>query len=147
MLPKLAIKLTTAAITIAALTACSQNGAPNAVQPPVSASSAAAEPSAGTESSAATGVELSVIPAAVDGCHSDKPIVATVSWHSPVPGTKIIVYSPKSDTPHLFSEGGFSGSAETGAWVLPGTRFVLINTRTQSVLTTRIVTSTACGKE
>lgn len=105
-------------------------------------SSAPTQPTASTPTAA--GAMLMVQPAGVDGCNPNQPVVATVSWHSREPSVKVMVQGPGHETPQLFSESGYSGSAKTGNWVANGTRFTLTDASNGHVLAEQTVGMTPC---
>ena len=135
------VGLSVAAVVLtASLAACGQG------QPQSSAASnggVASQPVASAANVA--GAMLMVQPATVDGCNPNQPVVATVSWHSREPSVKVTVQGPGHDTPQLFSESGYSGSAKTGDWVTNGTKFTLISAPDGHVLAEQTVGVTPCS--
>lgn len=91
------------------------------------------------------GAVLMVQPASVDGCNPHQPVVATVSWRSREPRVKVMVQGPGQNTPQLFSESGYSGSAKTGDWVVNGTKFTLTSASNGHVLAEQTVGVTPCS--
>ncbi|MGH2508137.1 MAG: hypothetical protein ACRDHZ_12140 [Ktedonobacteraceae bacterium] len=119
------------------MAACSQSG---------QSSPAAVEPTASTATTpvGSTTATLTVQPSSVDGCKPNQPVVATVSWHSSVPTVKIMVAGPGQMTPHLFSEGGHTGSAKTGDWVVANTKFTIVDPASGSILASYTVGANHC---
>lgn len=92
---------------------------------------------------------LVVEPGSVADCGPSPGTAATVSWRvKGPPGVEVnvLVADPKSSRFKLFSSGGATGSAETGAWVMPGTRFELVNAKTQEAVASYTVTSKPCSQ-
>lgn len=119
----------------ALITSCSQHDAP-AVPPTsqVSAIHATRIPKA----------TLTVTPTTVAGCESGKPFVAEVRWHSPVPNVTVMVNNA-GQSPRLFSQGGYSGKAITGSWVVANTNFTLVDASKGVTLATASVDLSRCG--
>lgn len=124
------------AATALTLAACGQSQAPT---------SGVSAPAAQSQTAAAGSATLTVTPDAVADCHPPRPVVATVNWHSAVPKVKVMVTSPSQATPHLFSESGFTGSAQTGDWVVAKTRFELVDAADGKQLAQVIVGTKTCN--
>lgn len=141
-----------ATVLAASLAACGQGQQQSSAAPRqdqqqtgiAPSSVASSQPDATLDTNVA-GATLMVQPASIDGCTPNQPIVATVSWRSPVPKNRVMVTSPGQVSPQLFSESGYSGSAKTGEWVVNGTRFALIDASNQHLLAERTVTMTPCS--
>lgn len=67
---------------------------------------------------------ISVEPASVAAC--DPAVEVLLLWDfTGIPGVKVVnVYVGASPNEKLFVAGGVKGSAKTGSWARPGTRFV-----------------------
>lgn len=145
------VLVTTIAVAALSLAACGQSHAPSTTEAaaadraPVATPAQPQEPSA---TSAAVGsATLTVTPDVVDNCKPGQPVAATVKWHSDAPKVKVMVAGPGQATPHLFSESGFTGSAQTGNWVFANTRFTLIDAVTNRQLAQVVVAPKACASK
>lgn len=127
-----------ATVLAASLAACGQGE-----QQSNTASTAGASSSAASSTSGA-GAMLVVEPASVDGCKPNQPVTATVSWHSKDPHVKVMAAAPSQAQLQLFSEGGYTGQAKTGNWVVANTRFELIDAETGKQLAKLTVRATQC---
>lgn len=117
------------------MVACSPGGQQS---PVITAPADGASVPAGAEKASA----LTVRPATVDGCKAGQPIIATVSWHSSAPHVKVMVGEKGSQK--LFSEGGYTGSAETGKWVVAKTRFTLVDSDSRKILASHVMGEVPC---
>jgi NADP-dependent 3-hydroxy acid dehydrogenase YdfG len=83
----------------------------------------------------------------ISSCDSNKLITSKVTWqvrdHS-IDHVKVMVVDPGASEGKLFSEGGFTGEAETGEWVKLGMRFDLLRADSGAKLATYTVTQEAC---
>ena len=128
-----------AAVLAASLAACGQS------QQQSNPTSSAGASSPASSNISAAGAMLMVQPATVDGCKPNQPIVATVSWHSSAQKNQVMVFAPGQATPRLFSESGYRGSAQTGDWVVNGTKFALTDASNGHVLAEQTVSMTQCS--
>lgn len=93
--------------------------------------------------------ELKVNPGQVFRCAGRDRAVAKVSWAVTDPEVKdwVEVYATapgEGQTKTLFAKGGLQGDAETGNWVLEGTRFDLVNPADGKELASYVVTALPC---
>ena len=96
---------------------------------------------------AATGTQLIVEPAHVQSCAGRDRVVATVRWQVADPAVstvRIEVDSTQEPQRKRFAEGGASGEARTGDWVVAGTRFHLVDAASGRELATHDVGSQPC---
>lgn len=93
-------------------------------------------------------VKLTVTPGGVPVCLPGHRIASSVSWAVESDGArqvKVDVLAPDSTKARLFTEGRNVGSAATGVWVVPGTRFDLIDSNNGEDLATYTVTASRCA--
>jgi hypothetical protein len=131
-------------LAMSALTGCQKPAAP-ASDAPVPASAAPA-PAATPAQGSARNVTFAVTPATVSGCNGAAPIVAEVKWSvQDIAGTEVKVeVKNKDQEPQLLSIGGRTGQARTGAWVVSGTRFRLVDNTSGQELATHEMTAEPC---
>jgi hypothetical protein len=97
---------------------------------------------------AASGVVLSAAPNPVDTKKFQGPPSTRITWK--LPGAARVEIHVESPDGTLWTEGGASGSAQTGAWVRNGLKFYLLDIsqgkpgRLAAVLT--VATCTGCSK-
>ena len=130
-------------LVFSALAGCQQAAAPASDAPaPIPASA----PPVAQAQFAAKNVKFEVAPATVSGCNAAAPIVADVRWSvedAAVTAVKVEVKNKDQDA-QLLALGGRTGQARTGAWVVSGTRFRLIDATTGRELARHEVTSYPC---
>jgi len=121
-------------LCLLALSACQAEGVP---PPPPPAPPA---PAAVIQSSSKA---LSIDPKEMPSC---EPMEATVSWdvsdQPNLPSVELWVGGDNDEK--LFAGGGPTGSAKTGAWTRPGTRFRLKTPQTRQVIVEALVGGPGC---
>lgn len=121
-------------LCIAALSACQPEGVPPPPQP------AQPAPAAVLQSSSKA---LSIEPSEIANCEA---VEALVSWDlSDQPNlTSVELWVGGDGDEKLFAGGGPVGSAKTGVWTRPGTRFRLKTPQTHQVIVEALVGGPGC---
>jgi hypothetical protein len=99
--------------------------------------------SATTETARAASLEI--LPESAS-CDASGPFTAEVKWRLEEAAATKVELRIKSASGTLFAEGGRSGSAKTGKWVVPGLRFVLRDPGAGEVLAEVIAQKPVCEK-
>lgn len=89
-----------------------------------------------------------VEPANVSPCEVAKGVVGEVNWDYSTKAavTKVRVMVPgQGGAETLFSEGSAAGSATTGGWLQPGTKFLFRNAGDDSLLDTVVIGEAPCA--
>ena len=96
---------------------------------------------------AATGVRLTITPAAIPGCDPQAKITAVIRWRVDTPGTTAVlleISDAGSAARKLFAQGGASGEATTGQWVSNGMQFHLRDATSGKDLATQVIGHAPC---
>ena len=91
---------------------------------------------------------LVVKPGHVFACDGRDRAVSTVSWRSTDPAVSrvaIKVQAPEGGDSKVFTIGGSEGSAETGNWITPGVRVVMVDEPTGKELASHTITAFPCN--
>lgn len=130
--------------------ACSgqSDGGPAVTARPEGASSQPSAP-VKTEAEVINGPNtLLVKPGYVFACDGRDRAVSTVSWRTTDPAVSrvaIKVQAPEGGESKVFTIGGSEGSAETGNWITPGVRVVMVDEPTGKELASHTITAFPCN--
>lgn len=109
---------------------------------------AAAAATVNTEAKVTNGPNtLTLKPGHVFACDGRDRAVTSVSWSSTDPAVKgvtIQVQGGGDAERKVFTTGGIEGAAETGNWVVAGTRFFMVDSASGKDLVTHEVTALPC---
>ncbi|HWS76834.1 MAG TPA: hypothetical protein VN205_00500 [Thermomonas sp.] len=136
---------------VLATSACSPQGDGSSSAPAVTARPEAAAVAAAPVDTAATVVNgpntLTLKPGHVFACDGRDRAVSTVGWSSSDPavqGVTILVQAAEGGERKVFAEGGASGTAETGNWVMAGGKFFMVDSGSGKELAKHVVTAYPC---
>lgn len=89
-----------------------------------------------------------VTPGAIGRCPESAPVIANVTWQASdlaVAVVRVEVANKGEAGRVLLSEAGRAGSVATGAWVVAGTAFFLVDALTGEDLASAVVAEVPCG--
>lgn len=93
---------------------------------------------------------LKVEPGAVSMCDPGTRIVSRISWNvqeSSKNQVKVLVTDPDSTNAKLFTQAGPVGELDTGAWVVPGMRFDVVDASTGAKIDSYAVKGEPCNSQ
>lgn len=139
-----------AVISLAGLSACTQNAPPTDSLPvPATAAVDNAVAPAPVETAPVVNplADFTVEPGVVYACDGRDRVVSTVKWQVKDPSVttvKVQVDTAEEPERKTFTAGGATGEAVTGEWVGKGVRFHLVDAATDKQLASYEVTSLPC---
>jgi hypothetical protein len=142
------VVLMSALLGVVACSQSSDGGPAVTARPDGDAPPASAAAAVKTEAEVVNGPNtLALKPGHVFACDGRERTVSTITWRSTDPAVAkvaIMVQSPEDTERKLFTIGGSEGSAETGNWVVGGSRVFMVDEPTGKELASHTVTALPC---